>query len=88
MFRFFTALFVGGIARTVLTAIGIGIVSYVGFDALLTQVTSAVRTNVSGLPQMMLQLAGMAKIDIGINIIFSAYAMRIAMIPLKRMRVL
>lgn len=88
MFRFFTAIFVGGLARTVLTAIGVGIVSYAGFDLLLSQVTNAVRSSIQGLPLSMLQLAGLAKVDIAVNIIFSAYAIRIAMIPLKRMRVL
>lgn len=88
MLNFLTSAFVAGIGRAVLIGLGIGAMSYVGFDALLTQAVNSFKASITGMPLMVLQLAGLAKMDIAANIIFSAFSVRIAMIPLKRLRIL
>lgn len=75
---------IGSIAKRVLSALGVGVVAYKGFGELLGFVQDQVHSLLSGLPLAAMQLAGLADIDIGINIIFSAYTVSIFFIVAKR----
>lgn len=79
---------VKSIVSKVLVALGVGFVSYVGFDSLLSTVLNEIKGNLSGIPNDALHFLGMARVDLGLNLIFSAMAARVAMAALKRMNVL
>lgn len=81
---FLTISVIGSIAKRVFSALGIGVVAYKGFGELLAYVQDQVQGLFSGLPLAALQLAGLADIDIGINIIFSAYTVSMVFIVAKR----
>ena len=79
---------VKSVVSKVLVALGVGFVSYVGFDSLLSTVFDALKGSMNSLPVDALHLLGMSRVDLGLNLIFSAMAARVAMAALKRMNVL
>lgn len=82
---FLTISVIGSIAKRVLSALGIGVVSYVGFDQLLQFVRNQMEYQLGKFPSAVLQLAGMANVDIAVNIVFSAYAISISLMIAKRL---
>lgn len=76
---------IGSIAKRVLSALGIGVVAYVGFDQLLQFVRSQLEVQIGQLPTAVLQLAGLANVDIAVNIIFSAYSVSVSLMVAKRL---
>jgi len=76
---------IGSLVRYVIAALGFGALTYVGFDALLSWVSSEVQGQLSGLPALALNFMGMAKVDLAINIILSAYAMNVGLMVLNRL---
>ncbi len=85
---FLTVLFVQGVVRVVLAAIGIGIVSFVGVQALVSSVSNQIRDSFNGLPADALALLGIAQVDLAVSIILSAYSVRASLYALRRMRIL
>ena len=88
LYSFLTALFVQGVVRVVLAAVGIGIVSFVGFDLLISNVFTLVRSNFDGLPDSALGMLGVARIDLALNIIVSSYTVKLSLVALKKLRIL
>lgn len=67
------------IAKMVLKALGIGIVSYVGINLVLTQATDVIINSVLGLPVQVQQLLGLIKLDVAINIVLSAITTKLTL---------
>ena len=57
----------------VLTLLGVGLTTFVGFDALAVVITNAVRTQLEGLPNHMLQLLLILRADDAMTILISGY---------------
>ena len=80
---------VGPIARRVLIALGVGVVTYAGVDlavgSLLSQAKAAWG---SGLTGSVAQLVAMAGINTALGIICGGIVGRVTMLTLKRMQVL
>lgn len=85
IWAFLTVGIIGSIAKRVLSALGIGVVSYVGFDQLLSYVLGRLKHHLSELPAAALSLAGKANVDIAINIVFSAYAVSLTLMVAKKL---
>jgi hypothetical protein len=75
IFMFLSSI-VGPLAAKVLTAVGIGAVSYVGITALLANVKSYLINQISGAPAEVLSILGLLKVDVAINIVLSAVIAR------------
>lgn len=84
------ALFAGAsIANIVVRAllgIGVGLVTYTGLNVVLGMATDAIKQNMTGLPAAAMQILGLGGIDFAINMILSAYAVRIALVASKKLR--
>lgn len=83
-----TAAFVGWFVRNVLATIGVGTVAYVGFDAALTAAGGLIKSNLGGIPADAAGLLGLAGVDFAINIILSAYTVKVAMRAVGKLGVL
>jgi hypothetical protein len=75
---------IGSLVRYVIAALGFGAVAYVGFNELLQWVTSEIHGQLNGLPSLAVNFMGLAKVDLAINIILSAYAMNVGLMILNR----
>lgn len=78
----------GPIARTVLKALGLGVVSYVGIDAAFNQLLGLAKSHYAGIPAEVVQLLDYGGIGSALSIISGACVARLALIPLKTMRLL
>lgn len=67
------------LVKMVLKALGIGLVSYVGINFILGQITDVVINNALSLPLSVQQLLGLMKFDVAINIILSAVTTRLTL---------
>lgn len=67
------------LAKKLLTALGIGMVTYVGVNFALDQAKAQLMANMSGLPADVAMLMGLFKFDIAINIVLSAVTTRLAL---------
>jgi hypothetical protein len=85
---FLSILFVQGFIRVALAAVGIGVVSFVGVNSLISMVGSEIQQNLSGMPADAIALLGVAKIDVAVSIILSAFSVRASIFALKKLRVL
>jgi cell division protein FtsX len=56
----------------VFAALGIGLVSFVGYDLLLDQVITSIQAEASGLPASLLQIMNMLGVPEAIGILFAA----------------
>ena len=65
------------LALKVLSALGIGTATYFGIWALFSWAKSYIFANIGGLPAEMVTFIGMLNIDVAINIIFSAFTIRL-----------
>ena len=72
----------------VLTTLGLGVVTYTGFTAVLDTVYIRIQQSFAGLPADTAQLVFMSGLPTGISIILSALAARIALIQLKKIQLL
>lgn len=57
----------------ILAALGIGVITYIGFDTLLSTATSFITDNVGGIPSDIINGLGFAQVDVYITLTFSAY---------------
>jgi hypothetical protein len=76
---------IGSLVRYVVIALGFGALTYVGFDALLSYATDQIKDNLDGLPALALNFMGLAKVDLAINVVLSAYAVNLAAMVLNRL---
>jgi hypothetical protein len=81
----FLAAFLGGlvtaassIAGRVLLSMGIGLVVFKGMDVMLDGLKTAIMNNTGQLPQTVVGLLGLMKMDVIVSIMFSALACRLA----------
>lgn len=66
--------------------IGIGFVSYVGYNVLLEQVTDYITARMGETTVVIQQILGLAKIDIAVNIFLAAVTTRLVIAGLDRAR--
>jgi hypothetical protein len=64
--------------------IGIGFVSYVGYNVLLEQVTDYITSRMGETTMVIQQILGLAKIDIAINIFLAAVTTRLVIAGLNK----
>lgn len=75
----FLSSIVGPLAAKILTALGIGAVTFVGITALLATVKSYLIGSMTGMPADVLAVLGLIKVDIAVNIMLSAVTARAAL---------
>lgn len=66
----------------VLLALGIGFVSYSGIDTLISNLTSAIQGNMTGIPASLWSWMAILKVQTSISIITSAFSTRVAMVAI------
>lgn len=62
-----------GLLWFVLRTLGVGVVSYVGLDIVMDQLSSWILTNMDGLPSDALNLIALSGVDVSVKIVISAY---------------
>lgn len=72
----FLSTILGPLVSKVLTALGLGAISYVGINLMLDQVKDYVISSFGGAAADTLLLLGLAKVDVAINIVLSAVTAR------------
>ena len=77
---------VASATRWVLSALGVGVVVFVGLSSLLDQVTAYALDTFDGLPLAALQIAGLLKVDVALNVILSAYGINLSMMAVRVLR--
>mgnify|MGYP003691589227 CR=1 FL=1 len=82
-----TVALIGGIARIVLTSLGVGIVSFIGVELLLTQIIQIVKGGL-GTSGHVAGFAGLMGIDRAISLVLSGYSVRVALSTLKKFTLL
>ena len=83
LFSFLSAI-VGPLVAKVLTALGIGLVTYTGITLLLDQVRDALVSNMTASGAAYVALFGLAKIDVAINIMLGAVTARATLSGIDR----
>jgi hypothetical protein len=73
------------LAKRVLIALGIGTISYVGIDAVMTGVISAITSSLGGLSSDIINILAMGGFTTAISIILGGVAARISMMTLKKL---
>lgn len=81
------ALLVGPIIWKIVASLGIGLVAYVGLDALISQASAAILNNVGQLTGSLYQMAGLLGMMQAINIILSAMAVRASLAVVNKIKV-
>ena len=67
----------GSVIGRIIISLGIGFVTYQGFNVLLGFIKSRINTEISSLDPLIVQIFSTFQIDTAINILFSAYAVRL-----------
>lgn len=78
----------GPIARQVLVALGIGVVSYVGVDAAVGALLNQAKASWSAMPAGVAQYVALSGANTGLSLIAGGILGRVSLIPLKRLRLL
>lgn len=86
MWSLFTSIAAGSVVARVLLALGVGFVSYVGFNSVLGLATDMIHDMFSEIPMEPLMIMGLADVDLFINIVLSAYSARIALMSVSALR--
>lgn len=73
----FIMMVVGPIVRYVFQLIGLGFVTFVGFNALVGVAKDYIIDNMSGAPLAVINILGLAKVDVAVSIFFSAVTTRL-----------
>lgn len=84
----FLGMAAGPIAKRVLAALGVGVVSFVGVGIAFNALVDIARTNWGGLPADIAQYMAFAGVNQAISIIVGAMAARLALASLKSMTLL
>lgn len=66
----------GPLVKRVLVALGIGMVTFAGFQLSVNAAKAYVQSNFSGLPSDVVHILGLLKVDVAINIVFAAVITR------------
>lgn len=72
----FLSTILGPLVVRVLAAVGIGMVTFAGFQLTVEAAKNYVRSNFAGLPADIAQILGLLKVDVAINIVFAAVITR------------
>jgi hypothetical protein len=75
----------GPLAKRVLIALGIGTITYVGIDAALSAVVSAIQAQLGGLPSDIIQIITIGGGTTAMSIILGGIAARISMMSLAKL---
>jgi len=67
---------IGPSVKKILVAVGIGFVTYTGFDAAMDTMKDYVYARIGQAPASVVQILGVLEVDKAINVIFSAIAFR------------
>ena len=73
------------LAKKLLAALGIGMVSYIGINFALDQAKAQLMASMSGIPSDIAMLMGLFKFDVAINIMLSAVATRVALAGVNKL---
>jgi hypothetical protein len=84
----FLAGIAGPIVRRVLAALGFGLISYVGFQAIKDQVSAAITASLSGMPQAVYQVLALAGFVDAIGIWLGALTAAAAAMMIKKLGLL
>lgn len=82
-----TGAFIAGIARLILSSLGIGIVSFIGVEALLNTAMGLITSGLSSSSQVA-GFAGLMGVDRAISLVISGYSIRVSLAALRRFRLL
>jgi hypothetical protein len=75
---------VGPLVKSALRILGIGVVSYVGTNVVISSAKSAILSRFGSLDSPVQQLLGLAQIDVAINIYFAAIITRLVISGLSQ----
>lgn len=78
LFTFLSSI-VGPLVAKVLTALGIGLVTYTGITLVMDQARDAIVSNMSATGAAYVAIFGLAKVDVAVNIMLGAVAARAAL---------
>lgn len=78
----------GPLAIKVLTALGVGIVSYAGFSTLIDQVTAHIISNMNGIEPAYLQIITLFGIPESVSITLGAFTTAATVMTLKKFKIL
>lgn len=83
LFIFLSAI-IGPLLRKALIFIGIGTITFVGMDAVLSQIITGIQNSLGGLTGDYLAFSVLLGVPEGLSIIAGGFSIRVAMIALKR----
>lgn len=66
----------GPLVSRVLTALGIGMLTFTGFQISVNAAKAYVQSNFGGLPADVVHILGLMKVDVAVNIVFAAVITR------------
>jgi len=72
----FIASIIGPSVKKILVALGVGFVTYTGFDTAMDSLKDYVYMRLGSAPASVVQILGLLEVDKAINVIFSAIAFR------------
>jgi hypothetical protein len=75
----------GPVVIRAMIALGLGVITYVGFSALVSTVTGYVQSSYASLPLAALQLLALGGWNTAIGILLGAFATRVALISASRL---
>ena len=78
----------GPIVKTALRALGIGVLTMVGVDVALQSLLTVAKTAWGSFPAAVAAYVSLAGVNTGLSIIAGALIARVALIPLKTLRLL
>lgn len=83
----FLAAIAGSLAKQVLAAIGVGVITYVGFSAIQTQISQAIQGQINSLSSSLYQIMAMSGFIDAIGIWLGALTTVASLIALKKLGV-
>lgn len=86
VFLMFGSYVAANLVARILLSLGVSFVTYIGLDWILSTAIAEIQGLLGGLPIVAASLLGLGDVDIAINLVFSAYTARLAMFPLRQMR--
>jgi len=78
----------GPIARQVLVALGISVVSFVGFEAGVNMLLGQAKAAWAGMPADVAAYVALSGVNTGLSLIAGAMIGRLSLLPLKQLRLL
>lgn len=73
------------LVKMVLKALGIGVVSYIGINLVLSEAIDVIMLNVLSLPLETQQILGLLKFDVALNILLSAYTTKLTLSGINKL---